>query len=123
MVANETGQVTGYALQNLTDRGEFFVGPGDQVYKGQIVGEHCRENDLEVNICKAKKMTNMRAAGSDKTVVLKPPRQIVLEIALEFIEEDEIVEVTPDAIRMRKRMLTKLDRRRAERSAGKLGGK
>ncbi|MFQ5495661.1 MAG: translational GTPase TypA, partial [Phycisphaerae bacterium] len=118
MVANEPGQVTAYALNNLADRGSFFVGPGAQVYEGQIVGEHCRDNDLGVNICRAKKMTNMRAASADKTVVLKPPRDMPLEMALEFIEDDELVEVTPEAIRMRKRFLKELDRRRASRNRG-----
>jgi len=118
MLANERGQVTGYALSNLADRGEFFVAPGAEVYEGQIVGEHCRDNDLEINICRAKKMTNMRAAAADKTVVLKPPRDMPLEMALEFIEEDEVVEVTPDAIRLRKRALKEIDRRRAMRKQG-----
>ena len=94
-----------------------FVGPQDEVYEGQIVGEHCRDNDLEVNVCRAKKMTNMRAAGADKTVVLKPPRRLTLELSLEFIEDDELVEVTPDALRMRKRVLTEVGRRRAQRAA------
>ncbi len=118
MIANEPGQVTAYALNNLADRGDLFVGPGTQVYAGQIVGEHCRDNDLEVNICRAKKMTNIRAASADKTVVLRPPRDMPLEIALEFIEEDELVEVTPAAIRLRKRFLKELDRRRASRAKG-----
>ena len=115
MIASEPGQVTAYALNNLADRGDLFVAPGTQVYEGQIVGEHCRDNDIEVNICRAKKMTNIRAASADKTVVLKPPRAMTLEIALEFIEDDELVEVTPDAIRLRKRSLKELDRRRASR--------
>jgi GTP-binding protein len=115
MVASEGGQVTAYALQGLADRGEFFVAPGDAVYTGMIAGEHCRDNDLPVNVSRAKKMTNVRAAGSDKTVVLKPPRKMTLEMALEFIEDDELVEVTPDAIRMRKRLLTEQDRKRAAR--------
>jgi len=115
LVANEPGQVTAYALNNLTDRGDFFVAPGAQVYEGQIVGEHCRDNDIDVNICRAKKMTNIRAASADKTVVLRPPRNMPLEMALEFIADDELVEVTPDAIRMRKRSLKELERRRALR--------
>ena len=115
LIANEPGQVTAYALNHLTDRGDFFVGPGTQVYNGQIVGEHCRDNDIEINVCRAKKMTNMRAASADKTVVLKPPRDLALEIALEFIEDDELVEITPDAIRLRKRFLKEIDRRRAAR--------
>jgi GTP-binding protein len=115
LMANEPGQVTAYAIQGLADRGEFFIGPGEQVYEGQIVGEHCRDNDLAVNVTRAKKMTNIRAAGSDKTVVLKPPRELTLEMALEFIEDDELVEVTPEAIRLRKRLLTESDRKRAAR--------
>jgi GTP-binding protein len=116
LISMETGQVTAYALEGLSDRGVMFVSPGDQVYKGQIVGEHNRENDLEVNACRAKKMTNIRAAGADKTVVLKTPRELTLEIALEFIEDDELLEVTPDAIRLRKRLLSEQERRRAARA-------
>ncbi len=115
MTASEPGQITAYALNNLADRGDFFVAPGDQVYAGQIIGEHSRDNDLDVNITRAKKMTNIRAASSDKTVVLRPPRDMPLEMALEFIEDDELVEITPDGIRMRKRFLKELDRRRANR--------
>jgi len=116
LLAIESGQVTAFAIDGLTDRGVLFVGPGVQVYAGQIVGEHNRENDLGVNICRAKKMTNMRAASSDKTVVLKPPRDMTLELALEFIEDDELVECTPDGVRLRKRLLTEQDRRRSLRS-------
>ncbi len=115
LVASEPGQVTAYALNNLADRGEFFVGPGAQVYEGQIVGEHCRDKDLGVNVSRAKKMTNIRAAAADKTVVLKPPRDLPLEMALEFIDDDELVEVTPDAIRLRKRHLTETKRKKAGR--------
>lgn len=117
LVSMDVGAVTGYALEGLADRGIMFVAPQDQVYKGQIVGEHCRENDLDVNVSRAKKMTNMRAAGADKTVVLKPPRQMTLELALEFIEDDELVEVTPDGIRLRKRLLSEIERRREVRRA------
>ena len=98
--------------KTLHDRGMLFVAPGDQVYEGQIVGEHCRDNDLAVNVCREKKLTNMRAPGADKTIMLKPPRDLTLELALEYIEDDELVEVTPDAIRLRKRMLTENDRKR-----------
>jgi len=118
MVANEPGQITAYALDGLADRGEFFLPAGTQVYEGQIVGEHCRDNDLGINICRAKKMTNIRAASADKTVVLRPPRTMTLEMALEFIEEDELVEITPESIRMRKRFLKEIDRRRAARRSG-----
>ena len=115
MVANEPGQVTAYALDQLKDRGVFFVAPTDAIYAGQIVGEHCRDNDIPVNVCRGKKLTNVRAASGDKTVVLQPPRRMTLEMALEFIEEDELLEVTPDAIRLRKRHLNETDRKRAAR--------
>ena len=115
LIASESGQVTGYALDNLADRGAMFVSPGQQVYLGQVVGEHCREGDIVVNVCRGKKLTNIRAASADKMVVLKTPREITLELALEFIEDDELVEVTPDAIRLRKRYLTEAERKRAMR--------
>ncbi|MBI4716293.1 MAG: translational GTPase TypA [Planctomycetes bacterium] len=116
LVASEAGQVTAYALDGLADRGTFFVKPGDPVYAGQIVGENSRESDIDVNVARAKRMTNIRAASADKTVVLKPPRELTLELALEFIDDDELVEATPDAIRLRKRMLSETDRRRASRA-------
>ena len=103
------------ARRSPRPKGELHVAPGDQVYMGQVVGEHCRDNDLEVNICRAKKMTNIRAAASDKTVVLRPPREMTLEMAMEFIEEDELVEVTPAGIRIRKRYLSEIARRRMAR--------
>jgi GTP-binding protein len=115
LISSETGQVTAYALDNLADRGVAFVSPGQPVYEGQIVGEHCREGDIIVNVCRGKKLTNIRAASADKTVVLKTPREVTLEIALEFIEDDELVEVTPDALRLRKRHLRESDRKRAAR--------
>ncbi len=115
LMASEPGQATAYALQNLADRGSFFIAPRDSVYEGQVIGEHCRENDLPVNVAREKKLTNMRAAGSDKTVVLKPPREMTLEMALEFIEDDEYVEVTPDALRLRKRILKESERKRIRR--------
>lgn len=115
LIASEAGQVRPYALDGLADRGIMFVSPTDEVYEGQIVGEHCKDNDIVVNVCRAKKMTNIRAASADKTVVLKPPRIMTLEIALEFIEDDELVEATPDALRLRKRYLKEHDRKRALR--------
>ena len=115
LLASEPGRVTAYAINNLASSGEFFVAPGDQVYEGQIAGEHCRDNDMGVNVCRQKKQTNIRAAAADKTVVLKPPRDMPLEICLEFIEDDELLEVTPDALRMRKKHLTENERRRATR--------
>jgi GTP-binding protein len=117
MVSTETGRTTAYSLDNLQDRGTLFVGPGEAVYEGQIVGEHCRDNDLPVNVCREKKLTNIRAAGADKSIILRPPRQMTLELALEYIEEDELVEVTPRAIRLRKALLKEADRRRWARRA------
>lgn len=119
MLASEAGPVTAYALDGLQDRGVLFVKPTDPVYEGQIVGEHCRDGDIIVNVCREKKLTNMRAAGSDKNIILAPPRDMTLELALEFIEDDELVEVTPNAIRLRKRMLKETDRKRASRAAEK----
>jgi GTP-binding protein len=117
MVSTETGRTTAYALDNLQERGTLLVGAGEPVYEGQIVGEHCRDNDLPVNVCREKKLTNIRAAGADKSVILKPPRQLTLELALEYIEEDELVEVTPKAIRLRKTLLKEADRRKYARQA------
>jgi GTP-binding protein len=116
MIATETGQVTAYALEQLSDRGVMFIQPGQQVYEGQIVGEHCKDGDIPVNVVRAKKLTNMRAAGKDATVVLKAPRPITLESALEYIEDDELVEITPTAVRLRKRLLKENDRKRHHRS-------
>src|SRR5262249_17782045 len=110
MISTETGMATGHAIENLQERGILFVGPGEQVYEGQVVGEHCRDNDLPVNICREKKLTNVRASTAEKTVVLKPPRRMEMEAALEYIEEDELVEVTPQSIRMRKGFLKESDR-------------
>src|SRR5262249_53280852 len=112
-----TGSSTAYALDNLQERGVLFVGAGEQVYEGQVVGEHCRDNDLPVNVCREKKLTNVRASTAEKTILLKPPRQLTLEQALEYIEEDELVEVTPGAIRLRKVFLKEADRRRYARQA------
>jgi GTP-binding protein len=117
MVSTETGRTTAYALDNLQERGVLFVGAGEQVYEGQVLAEHCRDNDLPVNACREKKLTNMRAAGSDKSIILKPPRQLTLELALEYIEDDELVEVTPKAIRLRKMYLKENDRKRYARQA------
>ena len=97
-----------------------FVKPGDDVYQGMIVAENARGDDMVVNPCKEKKLTNMRASGSDKNVLLKPPRELTLELALEYIEDDELVEVTPSKIRLRKKVLTEEGRRRSERSAKKV---
>jgi GTP-binding protein len=116
MIANDTGAATTYALMGLSDRGVMFITPGDPVYAGQIVGEHNRDNDLNVNVVKAKHLTNIRSATKEQTEVLKAPRQISLESALEYIEDGELVELTPQSIRLRKRLLSENDRKRAERS-------
>jgi GTP-binding protein len=117
MVSTETGRATPFALDNLQERGTLFVAGGEQVYEGQIAGEHCRDNDLPVNVCREKKLTNIRAAGSDKAIILKPPRQMTLELALEYIEDDELVEVTPSAVRLRKIFLKENERKRHARQA------
>ena len=113
LVQLEEGSSVAYALDTLQDRGELFIGPAVQVYGGMIVGAHSRENDLEVNVCRTKKLSNVRASGSDEAVKLIPPRQFSLEQALEFIDDDELLEITPKSIRMRKKILDKIDRKRA----------
>ena len=115
MVATETGQVTAYAIDQLADRGIMFVEPGERVYEGQIVGEHCKENDIPVNVVRQKKLTNIRSATKDATTTLKARGQITLEWALEYIDDDELVELTPESIRLRKRWLKEVDRRRNAR--------
>ncbi|HEY3322153.1 MAG TPA: translational GTPase TypA [Planctomycetota bacterium] len=117
LVASEGGQVTGFALQNLTDRGEFFVDPGEPVYEGQVVGEHCKDKDIAVNVAKAKHLTNMRVANKEQTFTLKTKRAFTLEEALEYVEEDELVEVTPKSIRLRKRVLQEKVRLKEERAS------
>lgn len=115
MVSTESGSTTGHAIENLQERGILFLGPGEPVYEGQIVAEHCRDNDLPVNICREKKLTNVRAATSEKTVVIKQPRRFTLELALEYVEDDELVEVTPQSIRLRKIYLKETDRKKYAR--------
>src|SRR5262249_54272430 len=117
LISTETAKATGHAIEGLQDRGSLFVAPMEPVYEGQVVGEHCRDNDLPVNVTREKKLTNMRAAGAEKNVALKPPRQMSLEMALEYIEEDELVEVTPNSIRLRKVWLKEADRRKIARHA------
>ena len=112
MVSTETGKATAYAIEGLQDRGVLFVGPMEPVYEGQVVGEHCRDNDLPVNICREKKLTNIRSSTAEVKTVLKQPRLFSLENALEYIEEDELVEVTPKSIRLRKLHLTESGRKR-----------
>ncbi|MBQ9194963.1 MAG: translational GTPase TypA [Bacteroidales bacterium] len=112
LVSLETGEAIAYSMNKLLDRGRFFVEPGEEIYGGQVVGEHTRERDLNINICKTKKLTNVRAAGSDEKVVLPPAIKFSLEEALEYIQEDELVEITPNHMRMRKIQLDPLDRKR-----------
>jgi GTP-binding protein len=115
LISMVTGKVLAYALFNLQERGRLLIGPNVQVYEGQIIGIHARGNDLTVNPTKAKQLTNIRAAGSDENILLTPPIDFSLEQALEFINDDELVEVTPASIRLRKKLLHELDRKRADR--------
>jgi GTP-binding protein len=115
MVATTTGQVTAYALDALYDRGFFFVEPGENVYEGQVVGEHCKDNDIPVNVARGKQLTNIRAAGKDDAAKVRPARKMSLELAMEYIQEDELVEICPGSIRLRKRLLKETDRRRQAR--------
>jgi GTP-binding protein len=115
LVSNGEGEALAYSLFNLQERGRLFIGPGDNVYEGQIIGIHSRDNDLVVNPLKGKKLTNIRAAGKDENVILTPAMRFTLEQAMEFIDDDELVEVTPANVRLRKRFLKEQQRRRAER--------
>jgi GTP-binding protein len=117
LVADREGTVVAFALGNLQERAQMFVEPGDQVYEGMLAGENSRPGDLDVNVTKEKKLTNMRTTASDDNVILEPPREITLEYALEYIEEDELIEVTPKTIRLRKRVLAANDRKKAARAA------
>jgi len=119
MIATDTGIVTAYALDALFDRGIFFVQPGEQVYEGQIVGEHCKDKDIPVNPVRAKQLTNVRASGKDDSAKVRPARKLSLEAYLEYIQDDELVEICPKSIRIRKRLLKETDRRRAARKAPK----
>jgi GTP-binding protein len=116
LVSQEDGDAVAYALWNLQDRGRMFVSPGDRLYEGMVIGIHSRDNDLVVNPIKGKKLTNVRAAGKDEAVNLTPPIKLTLEYAVEFIEDDELVEVTPKSIRIRKRHLKEHERKRAQRA-------
>jgi GTP-binding protein len=120
LVSQEDGVIVAFALFNLQERGRLFVSPGDRVYEGMVVGIHSRDNDLVVNPIKAKKLTNIRAAGKDENVLLTPPIKLTLEFAVEFIDDDELAEVTPQTIRIRKRFLKEHERKRASRSTEQL---
>ncbi len=121
LVADREGRVTGYALNNLQDRGELFVAPGTQVYEGMVVGENARDVDIVVNIVREKKLTNMRASGSDDAYQIAPPRILSLEEAIAFINEDELVEVTPQSLRLRKTFLKAEERKRSEKRVSSEG--
>ncbi|MBL8520738.1 MAG: translational GTPase TypA [Betaproteobacteria bacterium] len=117
LISGEQGEAVAYALWNLEDRGRMFVSPGERLYEGMIIGVHSRDNDLVVNPIKGKKLTNVRASGTDEAVTLTPPIKLTLESAIEFIEDDELVEITPKCIRIRKRFLLEHERKRAMREA------
>ncbi|MEA3412077.1 MAG: translational GTPase TypA [Pseudomonadota bacterium] len=117
LISNVAGKALGYALFNLQERGRLFIGPGESVYEGMIVGIHARDNDLVVNPTRAKQLTNVRASGTDENIILTPHIKLSLEQALETIEDDELVEITPQSIRLRKKMLSEPDRRRAARQS------
>lgn len=115
LISIGAGKTSGYACFNLQDRGTLFTGPGDEVYEGMVVGENSRDNDLIVNVTKGKQLTNVRASGSDENIILTPPRRFTLEQAIDYIQDDELIEITPDSIRMRKRFLTEHDRKRGDK--------
>jgi GTP-binding protein len=117
LISNGAGMSVAYALFNLQERGRMFIGPGEDMYEGMIIGIHTRDNDLVVNALKGKQLTNMRASGSDENVILVPPIELTLERAIEFIDDDELVEITPHHLRLRKRFLKETDRKRADRAA------
>ena len=117
LISNGEGKSLGYALFNLQERGRLFIGHGEQVYEGMVIGIHARNNDLVVNPLKAKQLTNIRAAGTDENILLTPPIKMSLEQAIEFLDDDELVEVTPKAIRIRKQFLKDYERKRAARAA------
>jgi len=117
LVSMEPGVIVAFALANLAERATLFVAPGDRVYEGMLVGENARPGDMDVNPTKEKKLTNMRSKSSDENIQLEPPRELTLEGALEYIEEDELIEVTPQSIRLRKRFLNANDRKKLSREA------
>jgi GTP-binding protein len=118
IISTVTGEAVAFSIGNLQARGVFFVGPGTSVYEGMVVGEHAKDNDLEVNITKGKKLTNMRASGNDEAIKLIPPRKLTIESILEFVTSEELMEVTPKSLRVRKRFLTESERRAANRKRG-----
>ena len=122
LVADREGTAVGFALSNLQERAHLFVGPTEEVYEGMVVGENSRPEDMDVNVAKEKKLTNMRTTATDDNIMLEPPREISLEYALEYIEDDELIEVTPKSIRLRKRVLSQTERRKVARAAARVAG-
>ena len=116
LISQDNGEAVAYALWKLQDRGRMFVKPGDKLYEGMIIGIHSRDNDIVVNPIRGKQLTNIRASGTDEAIRLVPPVQLTLESAVEFINDDELVEITPHTIRLRKRYLTDIERRRHARA-------
>ncbi len=117
LISTDTGEAVAYAIFNLQERGTMFIGHQDKVYKGMIVGENSRDNDLEVNVLRGKQLTNVRASGADEMIRLTPPRKMTLEMMISYIDDDELVEVTPKSLRLRKKLLDANDRKRAERAS------
>jgi GTP-binding protein len=117
LIANGPGKVLGFALFNLQERGRMFLNPGEEVYEGMVIGEHSRGNDLVVNPMKAKQLTNIRAAGTDENIILSPPVRFTLEQAMEYIDDDELLEITPSHLRLRKKFLKEHERKRSARQA------
>jgi GTP-binding protein len=117
LISKDKGSAVAYSIDKLQDRGKFFVDPGAEIYEGQVIGENSRAGDMVVNLTKTKKLTNMRASGTDEAVRLVPPIELTLEYAVEFIEDDELVEITPKSIRLRKRFLKEHERKKASREA------
>jgi GTP-binding protein len=117
LISGEQGDAVAYALWKLQDRGRMFVSPGERLYNGMVIGIHSRDNDLVVNPIKGKQLTNVRSSGTDEAVALVPPIQMTLESAIEFIDDDELVEITPKNIRIRKRFLLEHERKKASREA------
>jgi len=122
IVSDREGETVAYALFDIQERGELFYGPGVSVYEGMICGEHAHPNDLDVNVTRGRKLTNIRAAGRDENIILSPPREMSLEKALEWIKEDELVEITPRNVRLRKKVLPAGDRYRLERERKRADG-
>ena len=120
LVSIDAGKATTYSIMSIEERGTIFVNPGTEVYEGMIIGENSRENDLTVNITKAKQMTNVRSATKDQTAVIKTPRILTLEESLEFLNDDEYMEVTPESIRLRKQILNKAEREKANKKKKKI---